>query len=78
MSDTRLLDPESVNPALVSFVFALFCVPECMGKSLEEIGMLFNKRVRVRKFQKVTLKGYADAEDNSNNGVEVEFVENSV
>ncbi|VUC35051.1 unnamed protein product [Clonostachys rosea] len=39
--------------AALSFVFAFFCVPECKGKSLEEIDHLFNTKVPVLQFHKV-------------------------
>lgn len=41
--------------AAVSVVFAFFCLPECKGKSLEEIDRLFNMKVPVRKFKRTTL-----------------------
>jgi MFS transporter, SP family, sugar:H+ symporter len=38
--------------AIVAFVFSYFCIPECKGKSLEEIDRLFLDGVPVRKFAK--------------------------
>ncbi|PWY93218.1 sugar transporter [Aspergillus sclerotioniger CBS 115572] len=37
--------------AVLSFVFTYFCVPECKGKMLEEIDIMFHDGVPVRKFQ---------------------------
>ncbi|KAJ6023663.1 sugar transporter [Penicillium herquei] len=37
--------------AVLSFLFTYFCVPECKGKMLEEIDILFQDGVPVRKFQ---------------------------
>lgn len=37
--------------AIISFVFTYFCVPECKGKMLEEIDIMFHDGVPVRKFQ---------------------------
>ncbi|KAI9152327.1 Epoxide hydrolase srdG [Paramyrothecium foliicola] len=36
---------------VLGFIFAIFCVPECTGKSLEEIDVLFNNNVPVRQFK---------------------------
>lgn len=36
----------------LAFIFAVFCVPECTGKSLEEIDVLFNNNIGVRQFKK--------------------------
>ncbi|KAI8664609.1 MFS domain-containing protein [Fusarium keratoplasticum] len=38
--------------AAVSVGFAFFCMPECHGKSLEEIDTLFNNKVPIRKLKK--------------------------
>jgi hypothetical protein len=32
-------------------VFVYFCVPDCQGKSLEEVDRLFHEGVPVRKFR---------------------------
>ncbi|KAH8702208.1 general substrate transporter [Talaromyces proteolyticus] len=39
--------------ALLSLVFTFFCVPECKGKTLEQVDWLFNNNVRLRDFGKV-------------------------
>ncbi|KAL4752993.1 hypothetical protein BDW72DRAFT_201952 [Aspergillus terricola var. indicus] len=36
--------------AFLSLVFAYFCVPECKGKTLEQVEWLFNNGVRLRDF----------------------------
>jgi len=36
---------------LLSFFFVYFCVPECKGRSLEEIDRMFNEGVAVRQFR---------------------------
>ena len=37
--------------SLISLLFAWFCIPECRGKTLEEIDGLFLEGVPVRKFR---------------------------
>ena len=37
--------------AVLAFVFTFFCVPECKGRSLEEIDRMFQEGVPVRKFR---------------------------
>ncbi|KAH7308007.1 general substrate transporter [Stachybotrys elegans] len=41
--------------ACLSVVFAYFCIPECSGRSLEEIDSLFESGVSLRKFHTVQL-----------------------
>lgn len=38
--------------AVCTLLFAVFCVPECRGLSLEQIDQLFQRGVPVRKFGK--------------------------
>lgn len=38
--------------AFLSLVFTYFCVPECKGKTLEQVDWLFNNGVRLRDFGK--------------------------
>ncbi|RYP48055.1 hypothetical protein DL768_005977 [Monosporascus sp. mg162] len=40
------------STAFCAFLFSLFCIPECRGKTLEEIDELFVERVPIRKFGK--------------------------
>jgi hypothetical protein len=35
---------------ILALVFTYFCVPECKGKSLEQIDRMFNERISLRKF----------------------------
>jgi SP family sugar:H+ symporter-like MFS transporter len=37
--------------SVLAFVFTYFCVPECKGRSLEEIDLMFIEGVPVRKFR---------------------------
>lgn len=37
--------------ALCTLVFTFFFVPECTGKSLEEVDLMFHERVPLRKFK---------------------------
>ncbi|KAI8186976.1 MFS transporter fmqE [Colletotrichum sp. SAR 10_65] len=37
---------------VLAFVFTWFCIPECKGKSLEQIDRMFNEGVPLRKFGK--------------------------
>ncbi|KAM5353707.1 hypothetical protein ACJ41O_000357 [Fusarium nematophilum] len=46
--------------AALSFVFTYFCVPECKGKSLEQIDWLFSKGVPLRDFGKADASGMLD------------------
>ncbi|CEN59436.1 hypothetical protein ASPCAL01886 [Aspergillus calidoustus] len=43
--------------ALLSLVFTYFCVPECKGKTLEQVDWLFNNGVRLRDFGKTDASG---------------------
>jgi len=36
-----------------ALVFVYFCVPECKGKTLEQVDFLFNQGVPIRQFGKV-------------------------
>lgn len=40
------------STAALAFLFTIFCIPECKGKTLEEIDGLFIEGVPVRKFGK--------------------------
>lgn len=39
------------STAFLAILFSLFCIPECSGKTLEEIDQLFVERVPIRKFK---------------------------
>jgi hypothetical protein len=43
--------------ALLSLVFTYFCVPECKGKTLEQVDWLFNNGVRLRDFGRTDASG---------------------
>jgi len=40
------------STAFFAILFSLFCIPECSGKTLEEIDQLFVEKVPIRKFGK--------------------------
>lgn len=46
--------------AALSLIFTYFCVPECKGKTLEQIDWLFSKKVPLRKFGKADVSGILD------------------
>ncbi|KAH7160676.1 general substrate transporter [Dactylonectria macrodidyma] len=46
--------------AALAFAFTYFCVPECKGKTLEQIDWLFNKGVPLRDFGKTDASGMLD------------------
>ncbi|KAL2844877.1 putative sugar transporter [Aspergillus pseudodeflectus] len=55
--------------------FVYFCVPECRGKSLEQIDRLFNEGASLRKFGKYTPDDLVgDSEDTAEKGVELAAV----
>jgi hypothetical protein len=37
---------------ILAFVFVFFCVPECKGKTLEQVDWLFVNKVPIRDFKK--------------------------
>jgi SP family sugar:H+ symporter-like MFS transporter len=37
--------------AFCTLIFTFFFVPECTGKSLEEVDLMFHERVPLRQFQ---------------------------
>lgn len=41
--------------AAVSIIFAYFCVPNCQGRSLEEVNWLFENKVPTRQFGKTEI-----------------------
>jgi hypothetical protein len=46
----------------VGFVFVYFCVPECKGKTLEQVSYLFESGVPLRDFGKVDVQALLGAE----------------
>ena len=60
----------------ISVLFAFFFIPECKGKSLEEIDVLFNNNVPVRKFQDTKLVVESSGKEGGS-AVEIELVEES-
>lgn len=42
---------------MLALVFTWFCVPECSGKSLEQIDYMFHEGVRLRDFGKYEAMG---------------------
>ena len=48
--------------AACALIFSWLCIPECSGKSLEEIDHLFLERVPIRKFQKANPALLSDIE----------------
>lgn len=38
----------------LAIIFVFFCVPECKGKSLEQVDRMFNEGIALRKFGKYT------------------------
>lgn len=46
--------------AVLAFVFVFFCVPECKGKTLEQIDWLFSNGVGLRDFGKTDASGMLD------------------
>ncbi|KAL3450813.1 putative sugar transporter [Aspergillus insuetus] len=55
--------------------FVYFCVPECRGKSLEQVDALFNEGVSLRRFGRYKPdEVVADSEDKEEKGVELAVV----
>ncbi|KAL5337947.1 major facilitator superfamily domain-containing protein [Aspergillus crustosus] len=48
--------------AFLSLVFTFFCVPECKGKTLEQVDWFFNNGVRLRDFGKTDASGMLNEE----------------
>lgn len=46
--------------SLLSLIFIYFCVPECKGKTLEQVDWLFNNGVKVRHFGATDASGMLD------------------
>lgn len=68
-----LFQPRNLGPqvgfifmvtSFISLLFAYFCIPECFGKTLEEVDQLFLEQVPIRKFRNIrpTLLGISDSE----------------
>ena len=66
--------------AVLATIFAWFCVPECKGKTLEEIDRLFLDGVPIRKFKSTKLSVHhfedGDVENGTKSrGAKIELVE---
>lgn len=48
--------------AVTSLVFAFFCVPDCAGRSLEDLDWLFERRISARKFRSTNIDLQEEAE----------------
>lgn len=48
--------------AFLSFIFTYFCVPECAGKTLEEVNELFNHGVAIKDFGKADVTSMTRAQ----------------
>jgi SP family sugar:H+ symporter-like MFS transporter len=46
---------------IASIVFVFFCVPECKGKTLEQVDFLFNQGVSLRAFGKTDAEAMMSA-----------------
>ncbi|RYP91456.1 hypothetical protein DL770_002395 [Monosporascus sp. CRB-9-2] len=63
------------STAFCAFLFSLFCIPECGGKTLEEIDELFVERVPIRKFGKTRPRHMPQQADDVKKGGESVQVE---
>lgn len=63
--------------AVLAIIFAFFCVPECKGRTLEEIDRLFLDGVPIRKFNKVeiAIQHVVTHETKDGDGVRLEVIE---
>jgi len=62
--------------AVASLVFAYFCVPDCAGRSLEDLDWLFEQRIPARKFRSTEINRQQEAEARKlSNDVALEQVE---
>ena len=63
------------STSILAIIFTYYCVPECKGKSLEEVDRLFLDGVPLRKFQQASVvagtKGEHDDLDEKDQTVEV-------
>jgi len=49
--------------AALCFVFTYFCIPECKGKTLEQVDYMFHGRVPLRQFGSYQVPDFAHNED---------------
>lgn len=59
------------STAFLAILFSYFCVPECGGKTLEEIDQLFVDKTPIRKFGKARAAVIAH-DDNESKAIQVE------
>lgn len=50
---------------VLAFIFTFLCVPECKGKSLEQIDRLFHEGVPLRKFGAVSAQEDLEGPDDT-------------
>ncbi|KAI1414454.1 general substrate transporter [Hypoxylon sp. FL1857] len=63
------------SAAVLATVFAYFCVPECKGRTLEEIDRLFLDNVPIRKFKTTNVLVTGDDEGDMGKGAKIEVIE---
>jgi hypothetical protein len=49
--------------AAMCFLFTYFCVPECKGKTLEQIDFMFHEKVPLRNFGKYQVPDFSQIEE---------------
>ena len=60
--------------AFLCFVFTYFCIPECTGKTLEQIDYLFHNGVPLRKFGIMDIPTFEQREIEENESIGEEVV----
>lgn len=63
--------------AVLAIIFAWFCVPECKGRTLEEIDRLFLDQVPLRQFNKVDIavEHFGNPDSKEGDGVRLEVID---
>jgi hypothetical protein len=44
-------------------MFTYLCIPECKGKTLEQVDYMFQKKVPLRQFGSYTVPNFSEQED---------------